>query len=219
MNLSLSLLIEQIDSERRENNAKFISPEQTKKLMNRSLNILFIEPGIKTVPEIQTLTASGSTTRYALESDFKEVISIWSGEGTNNGIKFEYKPIEEFNSMTVGYAYTFIEDGYIEIKFPDVGSLPSTSIVLRYWSTNIILDADGVTKKSVWENDEDVSRIKFFDEYFIQWVTARIIKREGKKEWEDYMKVAREMIASLKEQPASKTSRPRRTFGHYQINP
>lgn len=218
-NLTKSQLIEQIDSERRENNAKFISPVQTLALLNRSLNPVFIEPGIKTVPEVQTLTASASVTRYALEDDFKELISLWSGEGSLSGVKFDYKPIEEFNSTVHGYVYTFIEDGYIEVKFPDVGSLPSTSLTLRYWSTNIILDADGLTKKAVWENDEDVCRIKFFDEYFIQWVTARILKREGKKEWKDYLDQAKEMLASLKEQPASKTTRPRRSFGHYQFNP
>lgn len=215
MNLTQAEIIEQIDSERRENNAKFISPSQTLKLLNRSLNPLFIEPGLKTVPEVQTLTASSSTTRYALEDDFKEVISIWSGEGTSSGVKFDYYPIEEFNSIVNGYGYTFIEDGYIEIKFPDISNLPSTTITLRYWSTNVILDADGVTKKAVWENDEDTSRIKFFDEYFVQWVTARIIKREGKKEWKDYMDAAKEMLAALKEQPASKTSRPRKSFSPF----
>lgn len=218
-NLTQSEIIEQIDSERRENNAKFISAPQTLALLNRSINILLIEPGIKTVPEVQTLTASATVGRYALNSDFKEVISLWSGEGSLNGVKFDYKPVEEFNSTVHGYVYTFVEDGYIEVKFPDISSLPNTSLTLRYWSTNIILDANGTTKKSKWENDDDTSRIKFFDEYFIQWVTARILKKEGKKEWKDYLEQAKEMIASLKEQPASKTTRPRRSFGHYQFNP
>lgn len=214
-NLTQAEIIEQIDSERRENNAKFISQDQTIKLLNRSLNPVFIEPGIKTVPEVQTITAVNSTVRYQLNDDFKEVISLWSGEGTNSGIKFDYLPIEEFNALTSGYAYTFVEEGYIEIKFPDANSLPSTSLVLRYWTTNIILDADGVTKKSVWEKSEDKCRIKFFDEYFIQWVTGRILKRDGKKEWTDYDKIAREMLSALKEQPASKTSRPRKSFSPF----
>jgi len=219
LNLTKAEIVEQIDSERRENNAKFISPAQTLRLLNRSIGPILLEPGLRTILELQTLTITSGSNSYALESDFKEVMSLWSGEGTSTGVKFDYKPVEEYNSTVNGYVYTFRVDGYIEIKCPDTDSLPSTTLKLRYWSTNIILDADGVTKKSVWVNDEDVCRLKNFDEYFIMWVTARILKRDGKKEWVDYLAQAKEAVGMLKEQPGSKTTRPRRSFGHYQFNP
>ena len=115
-----------------------------------------------------------------------------------------------------GYVYTFKEPGYIDIKFPDESSLPSTTLVLRYWSKNIIISGDGLTKKTEFSADEDKSRLpEEFDEFYIMWVVSRILKREGKKEWADYLTQANEVISMLKEQPGSKSRRPRRSFGHY----
>lgn len=218
-NLTQLEIVEQIDFERRENNAKFIDDLQTVRLMNRAVDKMLLEPGVRTVPELQNITPIANTIRYALDPAFKEVISLWSGEGTSTGIEFEYKPIKEFNSTIHGYVYTFNEDGYIDVKFPDISLLPDSTLKLRFWSRYTILDQDGVTKKEKWENDEDKSLIPSFDEYYIMWTTARILKREGKKEWTDYLAEAKEMIALLKEQPKSKTSRPRRAFGHFQFNP
>lgn len=211
-----SELREQIDYERREANVRFIKPEQTKNLLNRALKRILREPGIKTIPELQNIVVSNGTTRYALEEKFKELITLWSGEGSASGVEFTYLPVDDFNAVVSGYHYTFIEDGYIEIKFPDTSNLPSSNLKLRYWSKDIVLDADGTTKKRVWENDEDKSALpEEYDDFYIEWVTANILKREGKKEWKDRLATAIEILSNLKEQSGSKTRRTGRSFGHY----
>lgn len=217
-NLTRQEIVEQIDWERRETNSKFISPAQTVLLLDRALKRVLREPGIRTLQELQTITAAGSTTRYALNSDFKEVISLWSGEGVISGVEFQYKPPDEYAAVTFGYCYTFLEPGFIDVKFPDVDSLPSSSIRLRYWTKNIILDADGTTKKRVWENEGDTCRLdEEFDEFWIEWVVSKILRREGKKEWQERHALAMEVLAQLKEQPGSKSRRPKKAFGHYLI--
>ena len=218
-NLTRSELIEQIDYERRETNSKFISPAQTVKLLDRATKRILREPGIRTIPQLQNLTALSNTTSYAVEDDFKEVISLWSGEGTSNGVEFTYKPVDEFNAVVSGYHYTFIKRGFIEIKFPDVSSLPSSSLKLRYWSKNIILDADGVTYKRKWEDDEDTSALDDeYDDFYIEFPVANILRRQGKAEWKDRLGSAMEILANLKEQSGSKSRRTSRGFGFYKFN-
>lgn len=214
-NLTQVEIIEQIDWERRENNAKFVDPAQTLSLMNRATRRLLREPGIRTVEgPAFTITAANGTTSYALPDDFKEVISIYSGEGTSSGIKFDYKPSDEYHAYDGGCIYTFLKRGFIDIKFLDTSTLPSSNIILRYWSKNIILDADGITPKAKWENDDDTSLLdSAFDEFFIAHPVSRILRREGKKEWKDREAEAFEIIAMLKEQPGAKTRRPRKQFG------
>lgn len=206
-------LIEQIDWERRENNAKFISQAQTIKLLDRAVKRIIREPGIRTIEALQNITASGSTSRYALEDDFKELISLWSGEGSENGVRFTYLPHDEYHAYSFGYKYTFLEPGYIDILFPDTQSLPSTTLKNRYWTKNIVVGSGG-TAKTTWDDDADTSRFgEEFDDFYVMWCTAKILKREGKKEWKDYADDAEIILSMLKEQPASKTRRPMRQFG------
>jgi hypothetical protein len=219
-NLTRTEIVEQIDFERRESNAKFISASQTIKLLDRALKRLLREPGIRTVESLQTITPSGLTSAYTLNDDFKEVISIYSGEGSNNGIQFHYMPSDEYHLYPTGFLYTFIAKGYIDIKFPDVNSLPSSTIRLRYWTKNVILGGDGVTEQRTWgdpdtaEDDERTSRLpEEYDDFFIAWVVAKILKREGKKDWKDWMDDADKILEMLKEQPGSKTRRTRKAFG------
>ena len=147
-NFTQAEIIEEIDYERRETNSKFISSKRTKQLLNRAVKTILREPGIRTIPAQQTLNSAGNTTRFLLNTNFKEVISIWSGEGLASGVQFKYLPVDDFNRAISGYWYTFRENGYIELKFPDSSDLPSSNIIMRYWSKDIILDQDGITELS-----------------------------------------------------------------------
>lgn len=215
-NLTRAEQIEHIDYERRETNAKFISADKTIRLLGRALKRILREPGIRTIPSEQNITALANTTQYAIDDSFKETISLWSGEGTANGKEFTYKPVDEYNSIVSGYVYTFTKRGFIDIKFPDITSLPSSSLKLRFWSKNIILDQDGVTLKREWENDDDMSALdEEYDDFYTEWCTANILRREGKAEWKDRLATAMEILGNLKEQSGSKSRRPSRGFGHY----
>lgn len=215
-NSTRAQLVEQIDWERRETNSKFISPTQTVKLIQRGTNRILREPGIRTIEETQIITAQANTVRYALNDDFKEVINLQSGSGGNNPVTFSHRSPDDFDLVILGYVYTFKAPGFIDIKFPDVGTLPSTIITLNYWTKNIVLDVDGTTKKRTWDNDGDKSRLpEEFDDFYIMWPVSKILRRDGKKEANDYLADAKDTLEMLKEAPASKTRRPRRQFGHY----
>jgi len=214
--LTKAELVTQIDFERRETNAKFVSAAQTLSLLNRAKDRVLREPGIRTIPETQSITAVDGTSSYALNAAFKEVISLVAGSGGTNPLRFHYKPVDEYEEIVSGYCYTFKTHGYIEIKFPDANTLPSTTLSLNFWSKNIVLDDDGTTKKRVWVNDDDTSLLgEEFDEFYIEWVVARILRREGKKEWKDREATAIEVLNMLKETPGAKTRRTRRSFGHF----
>lgn len=215
-NLTRQELIEEIDWERRENNSKFVSRDAIIRLLRRAVKRILREPGIRTVEAVQNITASGSTSSYDLEDDFKEVISIWSGEGVNNGVQFHYSAVDEYAGYEYAYKYTFLEKGKIDIKFPDVGSLPSQTIKHRYWTKNIVEDENGLPKTAFTE-ETDISRLgEEFDEFYIDFCTALILRREGKKEWRDRMDLAEQTLMMLKEQPGTKTRRPRKSFGFMQ---
>lgn len=212
--LTKAELVAQIDWERRENNSVFISPTQTTSLMNRAINRVLREPGIRTVNASFPITAQGGISRYALPDDFKQVIQLSSGQGGASPIPFQYLPEDEFNMVVSGFCYTFKIPGFIDIKFPDVNTLPTTTITLDYWSLNIILDVDGITFKRKWENDGDTSRLlESFDDFYIMWPLARVLRREGKKEWKDYEADGLITLEMLKEQPGAMSTRPRKAFG------
>lgn len=215
-NYTRAEIVEQIDFERRESNSKFISPTQTIKLLGRATKRIIREPGIRTIPDYQDITVTTGVAEYALDSSFKEVISLWSGEGAANGVKFTYKAIDDFESSVDGYHYTFTKPGYITIKVPEVNNIPSSTLKLRFWSKDIILDADGVTRKKTWGNDEDKSGLDSeFDDFYVEYCTAIILRRENKAEWKDRMATANEILGSFKEQPGNKTRDIGGSFGFY----
>lgn len=216
-NQTKAQLTAQIDFERRERNAAFVNPAQTTLLMNRALDRLLREPGIRTVPNSFFITAVNGIVDFPMPDDFKELLQVISGPGSGNSLTFDYLPIDEFNQLVYGFAYTFErKQGYISLRFGDVSAMPSTSIQLFYWSKNIILDADGTTRKRAWVNDGDTSLLpEEYDEFYISWPVYRIMKREGKKADADDAKAeAVEVLEMLKESPVTKTRRPMRAFGN-----
>lgn len=218
-NLTRAQIIEQIDWERRENNAKFVNKGQTINLLNRAVKQINKEPGIRTVMNTTFITAQGGVYDYLLPADFKELVQLVSGSGAVNALPFHYLPVEEWNLVISGYCYTFRKNGYISIKFPDVNTLPNTSLQVDYWINTIVLDADGVTRKTTWDNDNDKSLLgEAYDDFYTEWCVGKILKREGKKEAADYITDAKGILEDLKEAPATKTRRPMKGFGHYMSN-
>lgn len=215
-NQTRAQLVEQIDWERRENNAKFVSPDQTVKLMNRAVQVIIREPGIRTISETAFITASDGMYDYDVPGNFKEVTQLLSGSGAVNALPFHYLPVEEWNLVISGYCYTFRHRNKISIKFPDVNTLPNMQLQLDYWISTIVLDVDGTTEKTTWDNDGDTFLTPpAYDDFIVAWVVSRILRREGKKEWKDYDQEAKDILESLKEAPATKTRRPMKAFGHY----
>lgn len=217
-NFTRAELVTAIDFERRETNARFVSPAQIVTLLDRCVKDILRKPNIKTVRKKQTIAVSGTGIYTAdLNSDFKEGISLTSGAGSNP-IQFRYYSVDDFDNIISGYAYTFRERGKIEIKFPNADSLPSTNLVLNYWSKNIVLDENGTTEKRVWGTDNDTSLLEEgFDEFYIERSAARILRKEGKAEWKDRWNISEAILNDFVTQGPLKVDRPRRAFGHYQL--
>ena len=217
-NLTKSEIIDHINDERRETNSSFISAAMALRWMNQCNRKIISKPEVKTVPDTQTINFTGSGD-YTHNTDFKGPISLYSGSAAASVIiEFGYLPPDEFNLLRYGYAYTFKVKGKISIFAPDTSSLPTTTLTLDYWSKNIILDADGVTKKSKWENDGDKSRLApEFDDLWIEWASFRIKKREGKKDdAKEHFQLFDDMLVDLSEEGGvPKPRRPMRAFGHF----
>lgn len=220
-NLTQQELIDEINLERRESNSAFISPANTLKLLNRCNRRIIREPGVRTVPETTTINFTG-TGSYDVPDDFKAPKNLVAGApGSVDSLEFTYVPPDEYDITVLGYKYTFKAKGKIEIMAPDTNALPTTSLTLNYWSKNIVLDEDGITKKAKWENDGDTSRLSAeYDDMYIDFSTAMILRREGKKEWVDRLSLFGEALENLKsEGGVPKPSRPKRGFGHYIYGP
>lgn len=217
-NLTQSQIAELIDFERAETNSGFISPTKTLALMNRCNRRIIAEPGVRTVPDKTTINFTGSGS-HSLPSDVKSIKNLISGGPGNTAgtVEFLYLPPDEFDLLRSGRAYTFKEKGKIEIFANDTSSLPTTALTLNYWSKNIVLDADGTTKKALWSNVGDTSRLGAeYDEIWVLFCAAKIKKREGQKEWTEDWLLFKEMLDSLREEGGvPKPTRPMRAFGHY----
>lgn len=185
INLTQQELAEQIDDERRESNAKFINPDRVVRYMNRAVREIIKKPGVRTVKDAMQITFTGAG-EYTLVADCVKVISVYAGDQNTGKFPIDYVPQDELNLATTGFGFTFKSPGKIYIFATNATSLPSTTITIDYWSSNIILDDDGVTKKYVWENAGDKSRMRsIHDDLFIDFTVAMILRREGKEEWKD----------------------------------
>ncbi len=220
MNFTYQYITGQVDWERREANASFANPAQVMSLANRCNRKIISTPGIKTVPDTQLIPFTGNGD-YALVSDFiGDIDLVAGGAGTLNTTKFVYLPPDEFDTLVRGYAYTYKVQGKISIFATDMSVLPTSTLTLNYWSKNIILDGDGVTKKVLWEGANDKSRLpEEFDNIFIEFIVARILKRDGKQEWKDSWAEFLQILEDLKTRGGvPKPNRPKRAFGHFQMN-
>lgn len=186
VNLTQQQLAEIIDDERRESNAAFAGAARILRYMNRAVREIIKKPGVRTVKDTTTINFTGAG-EYTLPADCISVISLYSGTpGSGNEVEFTYVPHDEMNLAMTGYGYTFKSPGKIYIFAASAQNLPSSSIVLDYWSSNIVLDVDGVTKKYAFVNPGDKSRLRgMHDDLFIDYTVSKILQREGKDEWKD----------------------------------
>lgn len=206
-----------IDDDRREANASFASPARILRYMNRCNREIIKKPGVKTVKDTMTLTFT-SNGEYALNTDLISIISVYAGTiGSGEQVEFHYVPPDEMNLAVRGYGYTFKSRGNIYIFASSAQALPTTTITIDYWSTNFILDDDGTTKKSKWENAGDTSRLPaYHDDLWVDFTVSKILQREGKEEWKDRFALFNSGLDSLTvEGGQPQVPRKRRSFGHF----
>lgn len=207
-----------VDDDRGETSSLFASSARITRYFNRFNRMIIRRPGVRTIGDSQTIAFTGNGS-FTLNADVKEIISLISGgAGVSNSIIFKYLPPDEFEELVSGYAWTIKQKGKIEIFATSTTSLPTTNLTLQYWSKNIILDTDGTTKKAVWANNGDTSRLPAeFDDAWVSYADFMIKKREGKRqEAADALSLVNEQLDSLTvETGMPRPTKQARAWGHF----
>lgn len=208
-----------VDDDRGESNSSFAGTARIKRLFNRCVMEILRTPGMRGILDDLSIPFTGSGD-YTIGTGVQTTDQLVSGSaGTSGTIEFEYLPPHEFRRLLTGYAWTIKSKGVISIFATSLTVLPTTTLTLSHWSKLLVLDADTTTKKAVWANDGDISRLAAeFDDLYVSFANWKIRRREGTvKEWQEARKEFTDGIESLIANGgmSGKPVRAKGAFGHY----
>lgn len=180
-------ILSSISWEKGESSSAFSNSTRMTKLLNDCNKDILRRPEIAPVKDEFTIPFTGNGS-YALDAAIKKVNGLHSGgPGVSGTVLFAYYPPVEFETIKLGYAYTFKTPGKIEIFANSVASLPSTTLTIEGYSRNLVLDADTITKKVIWANNDDTSLLPpEYDDIWVFYVLWRIKRRETPAEAQLY---------------------------------
>lgn len=183
-------IITQIGYGYRTASRNFVTTDEIKSRLNRSLDKLSGQVNVDNTAMVTTIAFSGNGT-YTLPADFKSPISLYD---STNQTKYKRVSRDEFsfNSSSGASLYATIGTGSINIEGPQ----SSATLTLTYWSTKDAYDATLATPQKGLTTSTDVPALQArFHDYFVFDVLSYIFFKERK--FDDYRTASAEKKAML----------------------
>lgn len=185
-------IITQIGYGYRTASRNFVTADEIKSRLNRSLDKLSGQVNVDNTALTTTITFTGNGT-YALPSDFKSPISLYD---PTNMTRYGRVSLSEFsfNNLSGVPLYAIKGTSSINIEGPQ----SSATLTLTYWSTKDAYDATLVTPQKGLTLATDIPALQArFHDYYVFDVLAGIFFKERK--FDDYRTASAEKNLILKD--------------------